>query len=1052
MVCVEIPRVLKSSGSGSDSKTSESTSGESVVLPTASKESMTFDLLTSDSNVPESNIKALSDLMSRTSVTNASELTVEECVKVTTGLQLLTPPPASESDGEIPSDGAFHGATCIPKHPTDLTSTLGTRGSSHDDNRPFWLKSSCTGEQLLKGRLPKISMSRAFQRVGPLEEGSVEITAADLETTENIPSATESRLALSHLTEAEENNRGDARAWFGEPSACMSIVVLRMIHRTYELIDIKDDLLPTISWLEKTATSEDRAFVDFVRSTILHTPDIRWLKMHTRFSEISVKSIVRFYDEQWLDDDVIDCALEELSMLDTGRNRFVLIPAQQLNTDGLSISGASWRTMRPKLEQLEQEGRSARLQGKNIHVKAFGAILTGGDHWAVVGFDFVTMRVLFGHSLDRSRPYMEQSVKKTIDKWLQYYGLDMGSGFINLPVPYQGYGSGSCAVIVLNTIERFLDPRVEIWTQTKSAFHRFRLLKMLLDPATFMATRLEMDQEKVSLKKWDSGDEYAVLPKVEPYYQEQGESENWLEAAIDDGGYCSSLESFSFSAYEQEQEDQGLWLKSGASHPRSKCNEEEEDFLAPGHDSSQRHQARENNWRENDWRSDLSDGKMSESGTNEVSHWNWDMSGTSDESSETEPEPAKKADISDVVPFEQQAIPWENVPRTMAKYFKDHTWRDFRPRFWSARNTFTPKDFERQWEDLRKDFQSKNHNLDDYLTRLDERRERWAMPWVGTTFTAGAHATQRVESAHAAIKRGLNTGTRLLALFHALTRKSSTELHKYSEAAFYREICPSSNETSLAAHMFSPIVKENSEFLGNFAHYRMLDEMSTSLLYSYKRFKPSRKSDEHNAGIACCHFFRVIRDEPGLHYHVSLIKKRWFQREYQDTFDDITSRPFISITAGSDTSGQSHPGTDYMRCMERLATPRMDIPQPTEEEISTKVRYGNAQGRFKSVLNKVLKTPDEFQRLMDALAQMEAKADRTLRGEKHVPDPVKLSKTGRPSSSRLRSCTETRKEKRRRSAGSGAENDRGDAPSYQKDKRKKVNVVHRGGHSKAAET
>lgn len=180
-----------------------------------------------------------------------------------------------------------------------------------------------------------------------------------------------------------------------------------------------------------------------------------------------------------------------------------------------------------------------------------------------------------------------------------------------------------------------------------------------------------------------------------------------------------------------------------------------------------------------------------------------------------------------------------------------------------------------------------------------------------------------------------------------------------------------------------------------------------------------------NAGIVCRHFFRVARDERDLQYHVTLVKKRWFLRESQDKFDDITSRPFISIAAGSKTSGQSHPGDEYMRCMERLVTPKMDIPQPTVEEISAKVRYGNAQGMFKSVLNKVLKSPDGFQRLMNTLTEIETEADIALRGGRYVKDPVKLSKIGRPSSSRLRSCTETRKGGSRRKAGSGARSNRG---------------------------
>lgn len=79
-------------------------------------------------------------------------------------------------------------------------------------------------------------------------------------------------------------------------------------------------------------------------------------------------------------------------------------------------------------------------------------------------------------------------------------------------------------------------------------------------------------------------------------------------------------------------------------------------------------------------------------------------------------------------------------------------WQAFISNFWITRNALTAIDFERRWSQHVAVFGVGKPGVEAYLERIFERREHWTWPWVGTRFTAGMQATQRVEGVNAIIK------------------------------------------------------------------------------------------------------------------------------------------------------------------------------------------------------------------------------------------------------------------------------------------------------------
>lgn len=348
---------------------------------------------------------------------------------------------------------------------------------------PFWLKSSCTGQELLENRLPRVANDAVFLRVAALGSSMDEMTSALLSSCAQIPSSSELGKVVQALTkEKGESCPNQQYACFKNTSTYFSAEMVRMCLRTHEILQIRVDLPRMLSWLDRVTTSASLSFINGLRAILLRAPDISRTVMPTRRGTLHIRSLLRFADELWLDDDIIDLALQEMGEMDTGRNKFVLIPAQHLSVANSSdLSQSCWQHLKSKVEQLVELGEVSRLHKQDAQAKAVGAILTGGNHWGILCFDFVTMAVSFGHSLDRGRAHMEDSVRGLVDRWLDYHGVSMKIGFSNLTVPYQGAGSGSCAVVALNTIERMMDPSVEVWAAQKSEHHRLRLLRMIVD-------------------------------------------------------------------------------------------------------------------------------------------------------------------------------------------------------------------------------------------------------------------------------------------------------------------------------------------------------------------------------------------------------------------------------------------------------------------------------------------------------------------------------------------------------------------------------------------
>ncbi|KAI1299063.1 hypothetical protein EDD11_006561, partial [Mortierella claussenii] len=187
---------------------------------------------------------------------------------------------------------------------SSIDATIGADPSSTFDDCPFWLETSCSGSQILYGRLPRVAQRCYFERVGHLEKWSNEVTVADLEKTMYIPSAKEIKLALDALQGAGANSDSRIQAWFGEPSMCMS----------------------------------SQTILKGLRFELLHRPDVRKLTLRTRSACLSINSVLRFANEEWLDDEAIDRTLHELSKLDTGKNKFVLIPLQHWRPDCLALA------------------------------------------------------------------------------------------------------------------------------------------------------------------------------------------------------------------------------------------------------------------------------------------------------------------------------------------------------------------------------------------------------------------------------------------------------------------------------------------------------------------------------------------------------------------------------------------------------------------------------------------------------------------------------------------------------------------------------------------
>ncbi|KAG0362054.1 hypothetical protein BGX24_005206 [Mortierella sp. AD032] len=105
------------------------------------------------------------------------------------------------------------------------------------------------------------------------------------------------------------------------------------------------------------------------------------------------------------------------------------------------------------------------------------------DHWAYFRLDLRRSAFYFGDSLNNGIPKARiTKVKKFIAMTIQPLGSNINPD-IHWPtkmynMPQQPKDSGSCGVIVLNTIQHAFDPLTPIWTSESNQEHRAHMLKL----------------------------------------------------------------------------------------------------------------------------------------------------------------------------------------------------------------------------------------------------------------------------------------------------------------------------------------------------------------------------------------------------------------------------------------------------------------------------------------------------------------------------------------------------------------------------------------------
>lgn len=158
-------------------------------------------------------------------------------------------------------------------------------------------------------------------------------------------------------------------------------------------------------------------------------------------------------------------------------------------------------------------------------------------------------------------------------------------------------------------------------------------------------------------------------------------------------------------------------------------------------------------------------------------------------------------------------------------------WQAFISTFWTTRNALTVVDFENRWSQHVKVFGVDKPDVEAYLEWIFKRREHWAWPWVGTRFTAGIQATQRVESVNAIIKRAVNSKTSLPVLFESTEKMLSDEARTSRYLHYRMDMTADPSLTQFTKKMFADIIDVNSRFLGIAAKGQMMMEMMRSIYY-----------------------------------------------------------------------------------------------------------------------------------------------------------------------------------------------------------------------------
>ncbi|KAK3821046.1 MAG: hypothetical protein J3Q66DRAFT_326082 [Benniella sp.] len=191
---------------------------------------------------------------------------------------------------------------------------------------------------------------------------------------------------------------------------------------------------------------------------------------------ISLRSIVFFRNEEWIDDSAIDAIMETFSKKYDHWGTYFFVPTQILNQYMRGNKSNPSTEYRNTILAMASKGKEA----PSTNVMAFAAA-HWDSHWGVLCADFAKQVILFGHSTDKGVFPKRTHELQAFKTWLHSCGVEVKSwAEERLNVAQQGDGSGSCGIVALNAIERRFDPAVELWTSESSKFHRLRYLRFLL--------------------------------------------------------------------------------------------------------------------------------------------------------------------------------------------------------------------------------------------------------------------------------------------------------------------------------------------------------------------------------------------------------------------------------------------------------------------------------------------------------------------------------------------------------------------------------------------
>jgi hypothetical protein len=255
----------------------------------------------------------------------------------------------------------------------------------------------------------------------------------------------------------------------------------------YDAVNFAEDLQEFLQWLNEGPDDGFGAFTRSLRQKLLDQVNIMSYTFTSSYGvKISLKSLMFFRGEAWVDDCGIDAIMETFQKQYGHRGTYLYVPTQTFdqwtrNVRSLDDPAFPWNLYQSTILAMTDEGKKARDANENKDIKAF-AVTNLGGHWGALCVDFTAKKLLFGHSRDMCQFPKRLDALAALKKWLACCGTHVGNwSQERLDVPQQDDASGSCGINAVNAIERHFDPTVERWTGDRSKYHRTRFLQLLTE-------------------------------------------------------------------------------------------------------------------------------------------------------------------------------------------------------------------------------------------------------------------------------------------------------------------------------------------------------------------------------------------------------------------------------------------------------------------------------------------------------------------------------------------------------------------------------------------